>query len=115
MLLTSFTGITCTAYQFGKASVAEDLLKEIPRDKKDVLETEGKAYTLHGRYYVNGTFVDEEGNIWDYATTEIDSQSVYDAMPVYAIFWDNYTVPIEDDEIRKICIDYYTQLMEEGK
>lgn len=70
----------------------------------------GKAYSLYGRYYLDGTFIDENGEAWEFHTSEIGGRPVYDGMPIYVIVRDNGTPTLSDDEIRLSGIDYVTEV-----
>ncbi len=63
-------------------------------------------YMKAGNYYLDGTVITCDGNIWDYQTETISNEPAYDDAPVYVVFDDNGTeTNIYDDIIIKLIID----------
>lgn len=63
------------------------------------------------RYYINGTVITPDGNIWGYETGAVSDTAVYDNMPVWAGFDDNGTPDdIYDDEIIGLVYDRNTAI-----
>jgi len=75
----------------------------IPTESVEVVKTETEtpetSYSLYGRYYTDGYFVDSNGEEWGYETDSICNYdgTPYDGIPVKATFYDNGTETIKDD------------------
>lgn len=67
----------------------------------------------HGRYYLNGTVITNDGNEWWYSTREISSREPYDGMPVTVVFSDNGTTEKTDDIIEGVVFDRETAIYDE--
>lgn len=74
-------------------------------------KAEHTRYVAQGRYYVNDICEDVNGNMWEYSTTTISNNGVYDGMPVYICFDDAGTPNnIYDDEILGLVYDRETAI-----
>ena len=74
-------------------------------------KAECKAYIASGRYYSAGQLITNDGNIWGYTQDIISEKPSYDNEPVYAVFNDNGTPDvIEDDIIEGLVFDMETAI-----
>ena len=73
-------------------------------------QTVESKYTLYGRYYTNGTFVDTNGEVWNYQTDFVDDKPVYNGMPICVGVSSNGTQTLSDDVIQWCMLDYVTQM-----
>ena len=70
---------------------------------------EPTGYYQPGRYYLDGQVITEDGNIWSYTQDIISKEPAYNNEPVYAVFSDNGTPDvIEDDIIKGLVLDRET-------
>ena len=77
-------------------------------------EVESQQYTAYGRYYLDGTVITNDGNIWGYETDSISDKTPYDTMPVWVGFDDNGTPDdIKDDIILGLVYDRNTAIYDE--
>lgn len=68
-------------------------------------------YTICGHYYINGTVITSDGNIWDYTTDTISNKPSFDNQAVYVAFDDNGTPDdIYDDIILGFVWDINTTI-----
>jgi hypothetical protein len=72
--------------------------------------TTDSIYTADGRYYIDGTVITEDGNVWEYHTNNISNEMPYDYMPVWVAFDNNGTDDITDDVILGLVHDKITAL-----
>ena len=74
-------------------------------------EVEHTRYVDHGRYYLEGKVITDDGNIWAYSQDTISDKDSYDAEPVYIGFDDNGT-PLDrtDDIILGLVYDVETAI-----
>lgn len=67
-----------------------------------------------GRYYINGSVITHDGNIWDYQTETISDEPSYDNEPVYVVFDNNGTeTDIYDDIVIGLILDVRTAIYDE--
>ena len=84
---------------------------EEPKVAEPVAEVEHTRYVDHGRYYLEGKVITDDGNIWSYSQDIISDKDSYDAEPVYIGFDDNGTPDtIEDDIILGLVFDRETAI-----
>lgn len=69
-----------------------------------------EQYMTVGRYYVNGSVITHDGNVWDYQTETISDKPSYDNEPVHVVFDDNGTETIYDDIIIGLVLDMETEI-----
>ena len=71
-------------------------------------------YTAIGRYYLDGTVVTADGNIWGYSADTISDKTPTDGMPVHVAFDDNGTANnITDDIILGLVWDVETAIYDD--
>ena len=73
-------------------------------------QTVESSYTLYGRYYTDGRFIDVNGEVWNYQTDFVDGKEVYDGMPICVGVASQGTETLSDDVIRWTMLDYVTEL-----
>ena len=71
-------------------------------------ESVDSVYSLYGRYYTDGTFIDENGEVWEYQMETVDGKPVYDGMPICVGVSSQGTTTLSDDVIRWAMLDYVT-------
>ena len=73
-----------------------------------------EQYVTIGRYYVDGSIVTYDGNVWGYQTEIISDEPSYNNEPVYVVFDDNGTeTDIYDDVIIDLMLDVRTAIYDE--
>ena len=85
---------------------------ELSEYEKYQTETVDSVYSLYGRYYTNGTFIDENGEVWNYQTESVSGHEVYDGMPICVGITSEGTETLSDDVIHWAMLDYATELQD---
>lgn len=85
---------------------------ELSEYEKYQTETVDSVYSLYGRYYTNGTFIDENGEVWNYQTESVSGHEVYDGMPICVGITSEGTETLSDDVIHWAMLDYVTELQD---
>lgn len=78
-------------------------------------QTVDSVYSLYGRYYLDGTFIDENGEVWNYQTESVSGKEVYDGMPICVGITSEGTETLSDDVIHWAMLDYATELQDRCK
>ena len=78
-------------------------------------ETVDSVYSLYGRYYTNRTFIDTNGEVWNYQTESVSGHEVYDGMPICVGITSEGTETLSDDVIHWAMLDYVTELQDRCK
>lgn len=86
------------------------LVSAMPEDDSTQVVTH-ERYIVYGRYYLDGSFIDNNGDCWIFTTQSISDKEPYDNEPVYAVL-DNNNTPddITDDIILGMVEDINTAI-----
>lgn len=83
-------------------------------NEPDPIVSDHEQYMTVGRYYIDGSVITHDGNVWDYQTEIISDEPSYDNEPVYVVFDDNGTeTDIYDDAVVELILDVRTAIYDE--